>query len=171
MFIVGRLLLGIGGVLVGAIGPVLVAELAYPTHRATATALSNTQYSTGTTISAWITFATFRMSNTWSWRIPSIFQALPSVLQAIGIFFLPESPRFLVSVGKEDKALEVLADYHANGDREDEVVKYEYREICETIELELAAQKTRWSELWSTRGNRWRSFIMICKHILNVARK
>lgn len=30
MFIVGRLLLGIGGVVVGAIGPVLVAELAYP---------------------------------------------------------------------------------------------------------------------------------------------
>lgn len=30
MFIAGRLLLGIGGVIVGAIGPVLVAELAYP---------------------------------------------------------------------------------------------------------------------------------------------
>lgn len=30
MFIAGRLLLGIGGVVVGAIGPVLVAELAYP---------------------------------------------------------------------------------------------------------------------------------------------
>lgn len=30
MFIVGRLLLGIGGVVVGAVGPVLVAELAYP---------------------------------------------------------------------------------------------------------------------------------------------
>ena len=30
MFIAGRLLLGVGGVIVGAIGPVLVAELAYP---------------------------------------------------------------------------------------------------------------------------------------------
>ena len=30
MFVTGRLLLGIGGVIVGAIGPVLVAELAYP---------------------------------------------------------------------------------------------------------------------------------------------
>ena len=144
MFICGRILLGIGGVLVGAIGPVLVAELAYPKHRATATALSNTQYSTGTIVSAWITFGTFRLANTWSWRIPSAFQALPSVLQAIGIFFLPESPRYLVSVGKEEKALEILAQYHANGDREDEIVQYEYREICETIELELAAKKTKW---------------------------
>lgn len=37
-------LLGIGGVVVGAVGPVLMAELAYPNHRATATAMSNTQY-------------------------------------------------------------------------------------------------------------------------------
>ena len=163
MFISGRLLLGLGGVLVGAIGPVLVAELAYPSHRATATALSNTQYSTGSIVSAWITFGTFRLANTWSWRIPSAFQALPSVLQAVGIFFLPESPRFLVSIGKEQKALEILAQYHANGDREDDVVQYEFQEIRETIEMEIASKKTKWSELWSTPGNRWRSFIMICE--------
>jgi len=83
MFIAGRLLLGIGGVVVGAIGPVLVAELAYPgkkdcvleyghylevlyaDHRATATALSNTQYSMGSIVAAWITFGTFRLASTW----------------------------------------------------------------------------------------------------------
>ena len=161
MFIVGRLLLGTGGVLVGAIGPVLTTELAYPSHRATATALSNTQYSTGSIVAAWVTFGTFRLANSWAWRIPSLFQALPSVLQAAGIFFLPESPRYLVSVGKEEKALEVLAEYYANGDREDEVVQYAYKEIVETIELEIAGHKTKWSELWSTKDNRWRSFIMI----------
>ncbi|KAL1618276.1 hypothetical protein SLS56_010606 [Neofusicoccum ribis] len=161
MFIAGRLLLGIGGVLVGAIGPVLMAELAYPSHRATATAMSNTQYSTGAIVAAWITFGSFRMNSTWSWRIPSVFQALPSIFQAVGILFLPESPRWLVSKGRNEKALEVLAHYHANGDREDPVVQYEYNEICSTIEMEIAAKQTKWSELWRTPGNRWRSFIMI----------
>lgn len=65
MFIAGRLLLGIGGVIVGAIGPVLMGELAYPAHRATATALSNTTYSAGTILSAWITFGTFRLDSNW----------------------------------------------------------------------------------------------------------
>jgi MFS family permease len=65
MFIVGRLLLGIGGVVVGAIGPVLMAELAYPSQRATATALSNTQYSTGAIVAAWVTFGSFRMNSQW----------------------------------------------------------------------------------------------------------
>lgn len=161
MFITGRLLLGIGGVIVGAIGPVLVAELAYPSQRSTATALSNTQYSTGAIVASWITFGSFRMKGTWAWRIPSVFQALPSVLQAVGIFFLPESPRWLVSKGQEVAALNVLARYHANGDREDEVVQFEFREIVGTIELEIAARQTHWIEMWRTPGNKWRVFIMI----------
>ena len=101
------------------------------------------------------------LTNPRAWRIPSIFQALPSVFQAIGIFFLPESPRWLVSKGREDAALDVLAYYHANGDREDEVVQFEFREIVGTIELEIAAKQMRWSELWKGPGNKWRIFIMI----------
>lgn len=65
MFIGGRLLLGIGGVIIGAIGPVYMTELAYPNHRATATALSNTTYSTGSIFSAWITFGSFRLTSQW----------------------------------------------------------------------------------------------------------
>ena len=101
------------------------------------------------------------MSSTWAWRVPSIFQALPSLLQSIGIFLLPESPRWLISKGLEQKALEVLAHYHANGDQEDEVVQLEFAEICATIELEKAAAQTKWSELWRTKGNRWRCAILI----------
>lgn len=161
MFIVGRFVLGLGGVVVGAIGPVLMTELAYPSQRATATALSNTTYSAGAIVAAWITFGSFHITTSWAWRLPSIFQGLPSVLQVLGVWFMPESPRWLISQGKEQKALDILAEYHGAGNPNDEIVQIEFTEIKETIEAEIAAKKTSWKELFNTRGNRWRSFIMI----------
>lgn len=66
-----------------------------------------------------------------------------------------------MSKGREDAALGVLSKYHANGDREDEVVQLEYREIVGTIELEISANQSSWSEMWRGKGNQWRMFIMI----------
>jgi len=62
-----------------------------------------------------MTFGTFKISNTWAWRIPSVLQATPSVIQIVLVWFMPESPRWLVSKGREAEALKTLAYYHADG--------------------------------------------------------
>lgn len=41
-----------------------------------------------------------------------------------------------------------MSKYHAIGDLEDKFVQFEYREIVGTIEMEIAARQTRWSEMW-----------------------
>lgn len=64
---------------------------------------------------AWTTYGTFKIPSTWSWRIPSALQALPSVAQVFLVLFAPESPRWLLSKGKDDRALKTLAYYHADG--------------------------------------------------------
>lgn len=46
------------------------------------------------------TYGTFRINSSWSWRIPSALQGLPSVLQLALIWFVPESPRWLLSKGR-----------------------------------------------------------------------
>ncbi|OJJ33256.1 hypothetical protein ASPWEDRAFT_53279 [Aspergillus wentii DTO 134E9] len=161
LFIAGRLLLGIGGVVVAAIGPVWMSELAYPDQRGTATALSNSTYSAGAIIAAWVTFGSFRLTSSWAWRVPTILQAFPSVIQIIGSIILPESPRWLVSKNREEEALNILAKYHGNGNPDDPVVQFEFHEMKETIEMEINANKTTWRTLINTRGNRWRSFILI----------
>ncbi|KUI63545.1 Lactose permease [Cytospora mali] len=161
VFVAGRILLGMGGVVVGAIGPVFISELAYPAHRTTATAISNTTYSAGSILAAWVTFGSFKLKSTWAWRTPTVIQALPSIAIIIGALVLPESPRWLVSRGKEDQARSILIKYHAAGYDNDEVVNYEFEEIRQTIELEMASKKTSWKTLFATRGNRWRSLILI----------
>lgn len=64
---------------------------------------------------AWTTYGTFKINSTWAWRVPSALQGLPSVIQIFLIWFCPESPRWLVSKGKDAQALKTLAYYHADG--------------------------------------------------------
>ena len=102
------------------------------------------------------------MNNTWGWRIPSILQGLPSVLQLCLIWFIPESPRWLIDHGKEDKAIAVLTKWHCNGDTEDPLIAFEYAEIKETIRLEKEiASQSSWKDLFTNKANLRRLRIII----------
>jgi hypothetical protein len=57
---------------------------------------------------------------------------IPSVIQLSTVWFLPESPRWLVSKDLYDDALDVLKRYHGDGE-ETELVKLEYQEIRTAI--------------------------------------
>jgi len=88
-------------------------------------------------------------------------QALPSLLQMSFVWFVPESPRFLIAHGKVEKAHEVLAKVHANGDRDSEIVMLELQEIKDTIKLEQEFESNGWLELVKTKGNRHRLVILL----------
>jgi MFS family permease len=104
---------------------------------------------------------TFQISGPWAWRIPSIVQAGPSVIQLIAIWLVPESPRSLIAKGKNEKALHILAKAHAGGDIQSELVQIEYREIKETLTLEQEFEGSGWLELFRTPGNRRRLIILV----------
>lgn len=44
-----------------------------------------------------------------AWRLPSIIQGIPAVCLAVGIWFMPFSPRWLVKMGRDDEAKNTLA--------------------------------------------------------------
>ena len=164
MFVVGRGFIGAGSVLINASGAPLITEIAHPNQRTTATALFNTSYGLGSVVAAWATFGTFRINSSAAWRIPSALQGLPSVIQILGIFFVPESPRWLMSKDRHEEALQMLAKYHAEGDVNDPLVMFEFNEIRETLAKERAYDRgnfwLNYLEFIRTPGNRLRLFIL-----------
>ncbi|KAF8962002.1 hexose transporter [Flammula alnicola] len=162
MFIGARWLIGFGLNFAATGAPMLISELAYPSQRGQITSLYNSLWIFGSFIAAWTTFGTFHISTSWSWRIPSAIQGFPSVIQLIFIWFVPESPRWLMSKGREQEALQVLAYYHAKGNEKDPLVEYEYQEIKTTIQLDREVQaNVGWLTLFKTPGNRRRMRIII----------
>ncbi|KAK7527579.1 putative transporter [Phyllosticta citriasiana] len=108
MFIAGRFLVGFGVAIAHVASPLLIAELVHPQHRATFTTVYNTTWYVGSIVAAWLTFGTSQVMNQWSWRVPRLVQAAPPVLQLCFVWFVPESPRWYISKGKEEVALKVL---------------------------------------------------------------
>lgn len=115
MFIGARFMIGFGLTFAANAAPMLVSEISYPSYRAQLTSVYNSLWYSGAIIAAWATFGTFKIPNSWSWRVPSALQGLPSVAQALLIWFAPESPRYHISKGREAEALRTLAYYHADG--------------------------------------------------------
>ncbi|KAF8839813.1 hexose transporter [Paxillus ammoniavirescens] len=162
MFIGARFLIGFGLTFAASAAPILVAEISYPTYRAPLTSLYNSLWYSGAIIAAWSTYGTFKIDNTWAWRIPSLLQGVPAVLQFVLVLFAPESPRWLISKGREGEALQTLAYYHADGNEQDPLVQYEFEEIKAAIQLDrTVALNVGWKSLIATPGNRKRVRIII----------
>jgi sugar porter (SP) family MFS transporter len=165
MFVISRGILGAGTVFLNACGAPLITEIAHPAHRTTATALFLTSYALGSIVAGWTTFGTFRINGSASWRIPSGLQALPSVIQLIGLWYVPESPRWLISKDRHEEALAFLTKYHGEGNPNDELVLFEYKEIQETLAYEKTVNSGpfyhKFVRFIRTPGNRRRLFILV----------
>lgn len=93
MWVFARLFLGHGIVYAVIGGAALVGELAHPKERAILASLFAGMYAIGGLIAAAIVLRTLQIRSEWSWRLPSILQACPSLVQLLLIYLMPESPR------------------------------------------------------------------------------
>ncbi|CAL1700009.1 unnamed protein product [Somion occarium] len=163
MFVIARFLLGFGIPFAIVAASSMIGELSYPKERARIGSLFNSSWFIGAIVAAGVTLGTFAMPTNWGWRIPSILQICPSLLQIIFIWSLPESPRWLVAKGRGEEAYAILVKYHAEGDIDSPFVKAEYAEIEKTLELERESSNTTWKELLKTPGMRKR--VLICSFL------
>ncbi|TCD69438.1 hypothetical protein EIP91_007563 [Steccherinum ochraceum] len=161
MFIGARFLVGFGLGFCTAGAPMLVSEIAYPSQRAPVSSVYNALWPGGAFVASWVTFGSFHIQNSWSWRIPSAIQGLPSLFQVLLVLLGPESPRWLMAKGRNQEALATLAYYHADGNERDPLVQFEYDEIKAALEAEQIQKQTGWLQLVKTPGNRRRLRILI----------
>ncbi|RAO73936.1 uncharacterized protein BHQ10_009948 [Talaromyces amestolkiae] len=159
MYIVARLLLGFGIPYCIVAGSALIGELGYPKERPFLTSLFNSSYFIGQIIAASVGLGTVTIAGNWAWRIPSLLQIAPACVQIATVFFLPESPRYLISKDRYDEAQAILVKYHAEGDANSLFVKAELAQIEKSIKLEMEDSKQSWFDVFKTPGMRRRLFI------------
>ncbi|KAG7097467.1 hypothetical protein E1B28_004810 [Marasmius oreades] len=160
MLIAGRAILGATNFLTIAACACLINEILHPRLRGIFSALMMTSLKVGQIVGAWVPFATLSWKSDWSWRLPFLLQALGAFIMIPFMPFCPESPRWLVSKGKEEQALIILSKYHANGDHADELVQNEMEEIVTNIRKEKENKQTSWKVMFKTPGNRRRMAVL-----------
>jgi sugar porter (SP) family MFS transporter len=126
LFIAARLF---GGLAVGAasvLSPMYVAEVAPAKSRGMLVAIYQLAIVLGILSSYIINYWLQDVENNWRWMFAT--GIVPSVLFFIGLFFIPESPRWLYKAGRKEESLKVLTKIGGEA-----MAKAEIVEIAESL--------------------------------------
>lgn len=173
--IVARVVTGIGAGALTGITPVLISETSTASHRGLT---PNPNPSTlrpsvltesdaggylgyvfianylGISVAYWLSFGLAFVNDGYSdvrWRFLLAFQCFPAVLLLVGIKMLPDTPRYLASVGKYDEAREVLEHVRGNYDAE---VEREFLEIKAVAEDSGLSSPVEFLKILAGRGGK-----------------
>ena len=86
---------------------------------------------------------------------------MPAIVMVLVLLF-PESPRWLISKDRAEEALDILTEYHGDGERDGAIVQLQYREILEDREINPSDE--RWwdyRELIRDRQARFRIMVVV----------
>ncbi len=105
-FIAFRVLGGLAVGSVSVLSPMYVAEVAPSKIRGTLITIYQLAITMGILISYLVNYGLHEVDNNWRWMFAT--GLIPSIIFFSGLFFIPESPRWLVKAGLRAKALAVL---------------------------------------------------------------
>ncbi|TFY77217.1 hypothetical protein EWM64_g6795 [Hericium alpestre] len=98
--------------------------------------------------SVWIDYFCSYIDSDLSWRIPLFIQCVIGAILAAGSLLMPESPRWLIDVDRDEEGMAVIADLHG-GDPEDLMAKAEFQEIKDRVTFERESGEGRtYAAMW-----------------------
>lgn len=140
--IAGRVIAGFGNGFNTATVPAWQAECTKAHRRGTMLMLSaGACIAAGLSLSYWIAFGlAWAEGTSASWRAPIAIQLIFLLITMAVLFFMPESPRWLILTGREDAALDVLSALN-DQDRNGHETRQEFLQIKDAV-IEMAKGAT-----------------------------
>ncbi|CAO3642743.1 unnamed protein product [Cunninghamella blakesleeana] len=109
ILLLGRIVTGISLGIFSVLVPLYQSEIAIPKHRGRLITLYQLGVTVGFCLSFWMGYCTIHLSKHLSWKLPLYIQLGPSLFLLFGIHWcIPESPRWLVYIGKNEEASIIL---------------------------------------------------------------
>ncbi|KAL2214751.1 general substrate transporter [Sarocladium strictum] len=156
----GKLISTLGFGLGHSLGPVFVAELAPVKMRGLCLVLINTMIVLGQWLNSLVIYAcNTRYFNDLAWRIPIITQLIPPGLLVLVLFFLPESPTWLLINGRREDAAKAFRRFNGAGFDVDAALAVADIAIAKEREARLLEKSSRWLDCF--RGTNLRRTTII----------
>ncbi|GAB1519151.1 hypothetical protein RhiTH_002217 [Rhizoctonia solani] len=131
--------------------PVYNSEISPPQHRGLLVGLSGQLIGVGSLVANWVGYASSyapESAKDFRWRFPLAMQIPPGLIVLAGIWFLPYSPRWLITQGRESEAYSALKRLMGSDDENFEGMSVEFNRMKEQIKLEKAREVKSISQLW-----------------------
>ncbi|KAK2763356.1 hypothetical protein FQN54_009992 [Arachnomyces sp. PD_36] len=154
--VAGRVVAGLGVGGVSAVVILYVSEISPKRVRGVLVSIYQWAVTIGLLISACADQGTSNINNASSYRIPIGLQLIWAAILAGGLFFLPESPRYLIKEGKPEQAAKALCRVRGQP-IESEYIQAELAEIQANFDYEMRIASSSWLDCfkggWSPSGN------------------
>lgn len=134
--VAGRVINGLGNGCLAMMVPNYQSEISPREIRGRIISVQQCFINFGILIAFWIQYGSSHIDGQAAWRLPIGLQMIPTITLHITMYFMPESPRWLVQKDRQQEALEVLARLHAKGDTNDPYVRAELAEIIAKLQWE-----------------------------------
>lgn len=137
-FIIGRTVTGVGNGINTSTIPTYQAECSKSTNRGLLICIEGGTIAIGTLIAYWIDYGASYGPPALTWRFPIAFQIVFGIFIIVGMLYLPESPRWLITKERHEEATTVLASLRGLT-REDDEIKTQAGIIVDSIRASGAA--------------------------------
>ncbi|KAI0466565.1 putative sugar transporter [Xylaria cf. heliscus] len=107
--IAGRVILGVGVGILSGVVPTWLSELSSSKHRGKQVVLTGLFLTLGYVLQAWINLGFFFTAGAITWRVPISICTFFNLLIIAVVFYMPESPRWLIRVGRDGEAIATMS--------------------------------------------------------------